>query len=96
MPTYIGLYSYTAQGIADVKDSPARLDAAKDLLKELKGGIRHFFMTMGQYALVVIFEAPDDGAAAKFSLKLGSKGNVRSQTMKAFTETEYRRIIAGL
>ncbi len=57
------------------------------------GTFRHFFLTMGQYDLVLIYEAPDDAISARFQLLLGSRGNVRSSTMKAFPESAYREII---
>ncbi len=96
MPTYISLINYTDQGIRSVKDSPKRLDAAKKLLKNLGGEVKEFYLTLGGYDIVVIAEAPNDEVIAKFVLALGSLGNVRTTTLKAFAETEYRKIIAGL
>ncbi len=96
MPTYIGLYNYTEQGIKNVKESPARLDAAKTLATDLGGELKAFYLTIGVYDLVAIVEVPDDEAAAKFALTLSAGGNVRGQTLKAFEETDYRRIISEL
>lgn len=96
MPTYISLINYTDQGIRGVKDSPKRLDAAKKLLKNLGGELKEFYLTLGGYDIVVVAEAPNDEVIAKFVLALGSLGNVRTTTLKAFAETEYRKIIAGL
>ncbi|MFQ5830451.1 MAG: GYD domain-containing protein [Candidatus Methylomirabilia bacterium] len=96
MPTYILLTSYTDQGIRNVKDSPKRLDAAKKLLKDMGGELKEFYLTMGSYDIVVVAEARNDEAAAKFALALGSRGNVRTTTLKAFPEAEYRKIVAGL
>lgn len=96
MPTYISLINYTDQGIRNIKDSPKRLDAAKKLLKDLGGELRQFYLTLGRYDIVVVAEAPSDEVVAKFTLALGSLGNVRTTTLKAFTEAEYRKIIAGL
>lgn len=96
MPTYISLINYTDQGIRNIKDSPKRLDAAKKLLKDLGGELRQFYLTLGRYDIVVVAEAPSDEVVAKFTLALGSLGNVRTTTLKAFTEVEYRKIIAGL
>jgi uncharacterized protein with GYD domain len=53
-------------------------------------------MTLGEYDLVVIYEAPDDAVAARFGLMLGMLGSVRTTTMKAFPEAAYREIIASL
>ena len=58
--------------------------------------IKQVFLTMGQYDLVVIAEAPDDETIAKFILATGSLGNVSTQTMRAFTEDEFRKIVAGM
>lgn len=96
MTTYITLMNYTEKGIQTVTKSPQRLDAAKHELEEMGGTFRHFFLTMGQYDLVLIYEAPDDAISARFQLLLGSRGNVRSSTMKAFPEPAYREIIKSL
>jgi uncharacterized protein with GYD domain len=96
MSTYIILSNYTAQGIKNIKESPARFDAAKKAMQSAGGDIKQVFLTMGQYDLVVIAEAPDDETVAKFILATGSLGNVSTQTMRAFTEDEFRKIVAGL
>jgi uncharacterized protein with GYD domain len=96
MPTYISLMNYTDQGIQTVRQSPRRLDAAKRSLEEMGGIFRDFFMTMGSYDLVLVYEAPDDAVSARFQLLLASQGNVRTTTMKAFPEAAYREIIASL
>ena len=96
MPTYVSLISYTDQGIRNIKDSPKRLDAAKKLIKDLGGELKGFYLTLGQYDIVTIAEAPSDDAMAKFILALSSAGNVRTTTLKAFPEAEYRKIIQGL
>ncbi len=96
MPTYISLINYTDQGIRNVKDSPKRLDAAKKLLKDLGGEFKQFYLTMGSHDIVVVAEAPSDDAMAKFLLALSSLGNIRTTTLKAFPEAEYRKIIQGL
>ena len=96
MPTYISFASYTDQGIRNVKDSPKRLDAAKDLAKDLGGELKQFYLTMGAYDIVIVLDLPGDDAAAKFALSLCARGNVRTTTVKAFTEAEYRDIVAAL
>ena len=96
MARYIMLTNWTEQGIKNVKESPKRLDAAKTLAKKLNGEIVEFYMTTGAYDMVVMLEAPDDEAAAKFALSLGSGGNVRTTTLKAFSEQSYRSIIGTL
>ena len=96
MVTYVMLLNWTDQGIRNVKDSPKRLDAVKKLAKDLGGEVKSFYMTLGAYDVVLIVDMPNNDKLASFGLKLGSLGNMRSTTLKAFTEDEYRRIIAGL
>lgn len=96
MPTYISLLSYTQQGIAAIKQGPARLDAAKQAYKRAGGELKGFYLTTGQYDAVAIVELPDDMALGKMVLGLGSQGNVRTETMRAFTEAEFRKIVGEL
>ena len=96
MTTYVMLANWTDQGIPKVKDSPRRLDTAKTALKELGGEFKLFFLTMGDYDMVAIYEAPDDAVAERFSLQLGMLGNIRTRTLKAFPEAAYREVINSL
>ena len=96
MSHYIALVNYTDKGIANIKDSPARLDRARDLLREMGGEFRQVYLTMGNYDLVIAYEAPDDATSARFTLRLGMLGYVRTTTLKAFPEAAYREIIAHL
>ncbi len=96
MPTYITLARWTQQGVEKVKESPARLDEFKKLVKSAGGDVKGFYMVTGQYDLVLITEAPNDDIVAKIALATASRGGVRSETLRAFTEAEYRKIIAGL
>ncbi|MDP6390568.1 MAG: GYD domain-containing protein [Alphaproteobacteria bacterium] len=96
MGTYISLVNYTEQGIGNIKDAPGRLDAARELLQNLGGELTAMYLTMGSYDLVTVAELPSDEAAASFALQMGSKGNVRTTTLKAFNEDEFRGIIASL
>jgi uncharacterized protein with GYD domain len=96
VPSYIMLANWTDQGAQKVKDSPRRLDAAKKALADMGGEFRALYMTMGDYDLVGIYEAPDDAVAARFTLLLGALGAVRTKTLKAFPEAAYRQIIASL
>ncbi len=96
MPTYIILNRWTDQGIGKVKESPARLDAARDAFREMGAALKDFYLTMGQYDFVAVVEAADDETAARVALSVGSRGATRSETLRAFTEEEYRRIIAAL
>ena len=96
MATYIMLLNYTDQGIRNVKDSPNRLDAAKALAQNLGGEFKQTYLTLGAYDLVVVLELPDDAAAAKFAFAAGSIGRVRTTTLKAFSEEQFRSIVADL
>ena len=96
MPTYVMLANWTDQGARQVKDSPKRVDTARKALTEMGGEFKSLYMTMGDYDLIVIYEAPDDAVAARFTLLLGQLGAVRTTTLKAFPEAAYREIINSL
>ena len=96
MPHFVNLIRYTQQGIAKIKESPARLEAAKRTAEKAGGKIHAWYLTMGQYDAVIISEFPNDDAVAKFALSVGALGNVTTETLRAFTEGEYRNIVGGL
>jgi uncharacterized protein with GYD domain len=96
MPTYVTLIRYTDQGIRNIKESPARLDAAKKVFQAAGGEIKSFYLALGKYDAIVVSEGPNDEAAIKVSLSLGSQGNVRTETLRVFNEAEYRKLISGL
>jgi uncharacterized protein with GYD domain len=96
MATYVTLCRYTEQGFKNIKESPSRLEKAKQAFKSLGGELKSFHLVQGRYDAIVISEAPNDEVATKFALATGSQGNVRTETMRAFTEEEYRKIISGL
>lgn len=96
MPTYITLVRWTDKGVKEVKESPSRLEAYKKALNQAGGELKGFYMVAGRYDLVVVTEAPSDEAVAKISLATASRGSVRTETMRAFTEDEYRNIVADL
>jgi len=94
MPTYISLFNWTDQGIRNVKEAPQRIDAFKKAVEAVGGKVNGFYFTMGKYDGVVIVECPNDEAEAAIALSTGSRGNVRTETMKAFPEDQFRNIIA--
>ncbi|WP_447983872.1 GYD domain-containing protein [Nitrospira sp. Nam74] len=96
MATYLIQINWTDQGIRNIKDSPKRLDAAKKTLKDLGGEVKGFYMTQGASDALLIVDVPTDEALANFVLKVGSAGNVRTSTVRAYAEDEYRRIIGGV
>lgn len=96
MATYIALINFTEQGIRNIKDAPARADTARSALQALGGDMKAIYLTLGSYDLVAIIEAPSDEVVAKFLLATGAQGNVRTTTLRAFSEAEYRDIIESL
>ena len=96
MPTYISLIKLTHQGVTSIKEGPARLEAGKDTLKAFGSELKAFYLTMGRYDLITISEAADEMAAAKVALAISSAGNVTTETLRAFTEDEYREIVNAL
>lgn len=96
MPTYITLAKWTQQGLEQVKESPARLDAFKKIVKSNGGKVKGFYLVMGRYDMLIITEAPDAEAVAKSALATASKGSVITETFQVFTEEEYRKLLASL
>jgi uncharacterized protein with GYD domain len=96
MPTYISLLRYTDQGARNIKDAPKRLDEAKKAFKAVGGELKQWYLVMGRYDAVVVSEFPDDETARKMDLMIASLGAIRTEGFRAFTEEEYRKIIAAL
>ncbi len=96
MPIYIILGNYTQQGIANIKDSPKRREAVKKMVEEAGGKWLAFYYTFGQHDFVSILELPNDEVALEILLKIGSQGNVRTTTLKAFPENEADKVIQKL
>ena len=96
MSTYIALANYTERGIQHIRDAPKRLDSVRQQLEEMGGTFKSFYLTLGEYDIVFVYEAPDDAISSRFLLLLGASGYIRTKTMKAFPEAAYREIIASL
>ena len=96
MATYIALCKYTTEGVKSVKDAPKRLDKAKALARKLGGKMREFYLTMGAYDVIAVYDLPDDDAAATFALMIGRTGAVSTVTLRAFPEADYRRLVKAL
>jgi uncharacterized protein with GYD domain len=96
MAMYIMLNRYTPQGIGNVKQSPVRIDALKQVFKANGAEIKQVFLVMGAYDTVLIVEAPDDETCARLSLSIGVAGYVRVETLRAFSEDEFRKIVAAI
>jgi len=93
---YISLIQFTEQGIRNVKDTVKRGDAAIGEAEKMGMKIIEEFWTIGTYDIVVLFEAPDDETMSAFLLKIGSMGNVKSQTLRAFRKQEMEGVLAKL
>ncbi len=96
MGTYIALASFTDQGIRSVKDTIKRADAVKEAAKKFGASMTQIYWTLGKYDLVVTIEAPDDESATAFALAIAGTGNVRMQTLRAFTRDEMGGILAKM
>lgn len=93
MPTYILLGTFTDQGIRNIKDTTKRVEAVRAMAKKHGVTMREAFWTVGQYDIVNIMEAPDEAAMAAVGLGIGAMGNVKTQTLRAFTEAEIGPIL---
>jgi len=96
MPTYIALLNWTQQGVSKIGASAKRLDAGRKAFKKVGAEIKDVYMTLGRCDLVCVIEAPDDETYAKAILGLASAGNVSTETLKAFSEGQYRKITGSL
>ena len=94
MATYIVLSSFTDQGIRGVKDTTKRADSVRELAKKFGVTAKEFYWTMGAYDVVVVFDAPDDASMTALGMAIGSLGNVRTQTMRAFSKDEINSILS--
>jgi uncharacterized protein with GYD domain len=95
MPTYVSLIHWTEQGIKNYKDTMSRLEDFTKLAESRGGRVRESLYTVGEYDIVVVTEFPDDETATAALLRVGSLGNVRTNTMRAFTADEMGSIIRG-
>ncbi len=93
MPTYVNLLRFTEQGVRNYQDTVDRAEAYWASIEQAGGRLLHQVWTMGDYDIVVLFEAPDDETATSLSLGVCSLGNVRTRTTRAFTAEEMRGII---
>jgi uncharacterized protein with GYD domain len=96
MATYLVLATFTGQGVKAVKDTTKRAEAFREMAK--KGGVtvKEFYWTLGQYDMAFICDAPDDAAITALGLSVGALGNVRTQTLRAFSSAEMGQIISRM
>src|ERR1700745_347776 len=95
MPTYVSLINWTEQGIKNYKDTMKRLEDFTKLAESRGGRVREALYTVGEYDIVTVTEFPDDETATAALLQVGSLGNVRTNTMRAFTADEMGGIISS-
>ncbi len=93
MPTYIALYKLTDQGIKNIKNAPARIEEGIKGAEAMGAKVLGFYTVMGEYDYVAIGEFPNDEAVMTFAMTIGSQGNVRTTTLKAFTMDEFAKIV---
>ena len=93
MPTYITLSNFTEQGMKNIKDSPKRAEAFKAAAKQHGCTVKEIVWTQGPYDVITIIEAPDEVTASALALSVGKLGNVTGQTLRAFSATEFAKIV---
>ena len=96
MATYVVLSTFTEQGIRAVRDTTKRADGVRELARKMGIDTKSIYWTIGSYDIVATFEAPNDEAMTTLSLALSSQGNIRTQTMRAFSKDEVTGIIGKL
>ncbi len=96
MATYVTLFKWTEQGLKTIKDAAARFDASKKIVQAMGGKVLGIYVTMGEYDIVAVTEGPNDEMAAAVALSIASKGNAATTTMRAFTESEFAKIVKNV
>ena len=96
MPTSVVLMKLTDQGIRDIKNAPQRVEQGIKGLEAVGGKMIGFYSVMGEYDYVAIAEFPSDEVGVGFTLALGSQGNVRTTTLRAFTKEQFAEVVKKL
>src|SRR6266550_3652922 len=96
MVTYVVLANFTDQGIRNAKDSPKRAEAFKEMAKTFGVTVKDLFWTQGRYDIVTIVEAPDESAAMSLNLSLGALGNVRTESLRAFSAADMATVVGKM
>jgi uncharacterized protein with GYD domain len=96
MPTYIIIGTFTDQGMRSVKGTTKRAQALRETAKNTGVTVKDIFWTLGQYDVMAVLDAPDDEAVTALGLSIGALGNVRTQTLRAFTENEIVRVLSKM
>lgn len=96
MATYIMLGNYTNQGMDKIRGAPARIDTFREALHGLGARLQCWYLVMGRYDFVALLEAPSDEVIARVALAVGAHGNIRTETIRAFSEDEFRQLVTDL
>jgi uncharacterized protein with GYD domain len=96
MLTYVVLVNFTDQGIRNVKDSPKRAEAFRQMAKTFGATLKEFYWTQGRHDIITIVEAPDEASATALNLSLGALGNVRTESLRAFSAAEMMEIVGKM
>jgi uncharacterized protein with GYD domain len=94
--TYVVLAIFIDQGMRNAKDSPKRAEAFKQMASTFGVTVKELFWTQGQYDIVTVVEAPDESSVMALSLSLGALGNVRTESMRAFSATDMKGIVGRM
>ncbi len=93
MATYVVLANFTDQGIRNVKESPKRAEAFKKMAETFGVTVKELFWTQGRYDVVTILDAPDESSAMTLGLTLGALGNVRTESLRAFSAADMTKVV---
>jgi uncharacterized protein with GYD domain len=96
MATYIVLGQFTDQGVRNIKETTRRAEAVKEMAKKFGASVKDLYWTLGSYDIATIIEVPDESSATAFFLSIGALGNVRTQSLRAFTADEMSGILAKM
>lgn len=97
LATYLMTFSFTQQGIQNIKDSPERVQAARETIQSFGGEVRAFYAVLGAaYDTMFILDASDDEVVARMALSISSLGNVRTLTHRVFSEKEFGRLVSAM
>jgi uncharacterized protein with GYD domain len=96
VPTYIVVGNFTDQGVRNVKDTLKRLEGVRGVARKLGVTVKDAYWTLGQYDIALVAEAPDEAAMTAFGLSVGAQGNVRTQTLRAFSADEMGQLLGRM
>lgn len=96
MPTYVSLVNWTDQGVKNYRDTVARADSFRDMVRQAGGQVRELLWTLGEYDIVTVIEAPDDETAIGLLLQVAALGNIRTKTMRAMSASEITSVIGRM